>query len=373
MASKLFGEATGIWISARQCEKVTERISGQLEAERDEQTERFGTPEMPESSLHPVAVSVDDGKVRTRQEEAGPGVHGKEWKNHKAGLLMTVDREHHESDPEPEPPKSLTNRRRVEKLVAELGRSHGEGEAARREEASSGTEETEKVPVARSSPKIIARSCISTHTKPKQFGRMVAAEAWRRGFFGAAYAVFLGDGNPGNWTIQEEYFPGWIPILDFIHLVEHLVEAARAARGKERWSFYEELLRAAWKGESVRVRERLEEEARRLGEVPEGADKNDPRRVLARNIEYLRANRERMDYGRVRKLGLPITTSHIESLIGVIDLRVKAANKLWCGRHVERVLQVRAAYLSTTARWENFWATCGRKSLGRVRHSARAA
>jgi len=74
-----------------------------------------------------------------------------------------------------------------------------------------------------------------------------------------------------------------------------------------------------------------------------------------------------MDYPRARKQGLPITTSHVESLVGQFNLRVKAKNKFWCPREVEAVLQVRAACLSTNGRWEDFWDSRASRLSGRIR------
>jgi len=39
--------------------------------------------------------------------------------------------------------------------------------------------------------------------------------------------AFVSDGLLYNWTIQQRHFPGFTPILDFVHVVEHLYEAAR--------------------------------------------------------------------------------------------------------------------------------------------------
>jgi len=62
----------------------------------------------------------------------------------------------------------------------------------------------------------------------------------------------VGDG--GNWIepLGQRHFPGWVQVLDFLHLLVHLYAAATAAyrnqgsRGVFRaWRLYERMLRVA--------------------------------------------------------------------------------------------------------------------------------
>lgn len=57
---------------------------------------------------------------------------------------------------------------------------------------------------------------------------MMAAEADSRGFYCAEKQSFVADGLPYNSTIQERQFPTFTPIVDFVHVVEHLYDAAKA-------------------------------------------------------------------------------------------------------------------------------------------------
>jgi len=71
-----------------------------------------------------------------------------------------------------------------------------------------------------------------------------------------------------NWTIQQAHFPTFTPILDFVHVVEHIYAAARHVRNDE-----EELwqLHLQW---------------------TDAAD-NDPRKILAEAIDYFENNAQR--------------------------------------------------------------------------------
>lgn len=324
---------------------------------------------------------MDDGKVQLRAEHQPPGVHAPQWKNQKSASLLRLRPKPDRRDPMPRPPKAFTDRSHVEKLVKAVGRSHADPTAP---PVSSGKpaapSQTGKSRHKRRSkrkppryPEILVRSCVVTHTQAQPFGAMLAAEAHQRRFFDAQHRVFLGDGSPGNWTLQDLYFPGWIPLLDFIHLIEHLYQAAKAASPKSHWPFYLRLLNAAWNGNPRLLLRTLKAKARNAGPPPPGAHPNDPRGVLARAVNYIEANRQRMDYPRARRLGLPITTSYVESLINEFNSRVKTCRQFWCPSNVEGVLQVRAACLSTTQRWQTFWDRRGLRHAGRIRPPARPA
>ena len=62
-----------------------------------------------------------------------------------------------------------------------------------------------------------------------------------------------------------------------------------------------------------------------------------------------------MDYPRYRQLGLPVSSSLVESLIKQINHRVKGTEQFWNHGGLEAVLQVRAAYLSQDGRAEAFY------------------
>ena len=82
----------------------------------------------------------------------------------------------------------------------------------------------------------------------------------------------------------------------------------------------------------------------------DGLPDEDPRRVVARVLGYLEENRERMDYPRYRREGLPWTTSHVESTVKVFNRRVKGTEKSWSDAGGEAILQLRAAFLSEDGR-----------------------
>lgn len=105
------------------------------------------------------------------------------------------------------------------------------------------------------SPKKLVRTCVASMVGSRKFGPLVAAAAQRRGFYQAKRRAFLGDGQSYNWTIQRGYFPDFVPITDFLHVLCYLYLAAWAVGSddNQRWSLYLEWLRACWQGRVVAV------------------------------------------------------------------------------------------------------------------------
>ncbi|MEZ6131367.1 MAG: hypothetical protein R3C59_22050 [Planctomycetaceae bacterium] len=68
------------------------------------------------------------------------------------------------------------------------------------------------------SPKRLMRTCLASLDDSTTFGKMVAAEAHRKGFFKAKRQAFVADGMKCNWTMWKTHFPNFVPIADFIHV-----------------------------------------------------------------------------------------------------------------------------------------------------------
>jgi hypothetical protein len=367
-------ETLELQLSSRHIETLSERVGRELTAQRDHSAELWERQQMPPSALatapQAVAIAVDDGKIRTRAEAYPPGVHEAAWKNDKVACLTTYALQLQPRDPMPDPPVAFTQRATVERLVAELGHVRSNPKPA-----AAGPARTAPAAAPQTwAPQPLVRSCVATQTGSDLFGAMVAAEAHLRRFPEAHERVFLSDGDPGNWTLQEMYFPDFFPLLDFVHLIEHLYAAARTGEPQVDWPLYLQLVRAAWRGQSDRLLELLRRKADRLGPPPEQAKDDDPRKIATGAWRYVERNRQRLQYPRARCLGLPVTSSQVESLVNTLNLRLKACGKFWCPPNADDILQIRAATLSQTDRWPAFWKTRGATQRGRIRApSLRAA
>lgn len=365
-ASEDIKEDVGIDVNAKQVQRVTERVGTEWQAARDQQVELFKQGKLPRlhgQAPQVAAVMSDGGRVMTRAEEQPPGVHGPQWKEPKFGCCLTLDTKQSATDPQPEPPSKFLDARRVPKLVREVQSRAGRGGTTPQAEsvaAPAAKSCRKKKVVRRKETRRLVRTVVASMCGAKEFGYMLATEAYLRSFDLAQRKAYVADGLPYNWSIWEEHFrrDGFVPILDFLHLLTYLYAAAQVVGGGQRrqWERYEMWLCWAWRGEREKLWAALQAAAARAGEAPKNAPEHDPRVILADAARYVENNLTRMDYPRYRKLGLPISSAPIESTIKQFNRRVKGTEKFWLKSGVEAVLQVRAAYLSEDDRVERLWA-----------------
>ena len=71
-----------------------------------------------------------------------------------------------------------------------------------------------------------------------------------------------------------------------------------------------------------------------------------------------------MDYPRYRKLGLPITSSLMESTVKQLNRRIKGTEKFWTDPRAEAMLQLKADTLSDSDPLKTFWSTAAHPRNG---------
>lgn len=360
-AAEAVADLAEVTISGRQLDRIAREVGEQLRTERDEQVDRFqaGTLE-PRGAARPAlaVVEVDGGRLQIRGEGEGPGAHDAAWREDKIAIPATMSRVASECDPEPELPACFRDRAYVEKVIGAIGGTGPMGPPIPE------IQEPALLPVPaaaepaepRTKPELSVRTYVATTASVDRFGPMVAAEARRRNFTEAAARAFLGDGSAWIWGLHRRYFPTFVAIVDFLHALSHLFTAARAMAPdtEGRWELFLAWEEACWKGRVDQVIAELRawcdiQIALRDGGL-DGLPDEDPRRIVARVLGYLEENRERMDYPRYRREGLPWTTSHVESTVKVFNRRVKGTEKFWGDAGSEAILQVRAAFLSEDGR-----------------------
>jgi hypothetical protein len=358
-------DLAGIEISPRHVQRLASEIGTELARKRDEKVAQRRRRTLPIRVATPpevVAVEVDGGRLQTREAGAGPGVHDEQNKEDKVACLVSLQSEVHQQDPQPEPPESFLEPRRVQRLVQAIKGQAGNKppeEAEQEQEVASPT--TREKPEAESTtPKKRLRTCVASMVDCRAFGPMVAAEAQERGFYKAKRKAFLADGAAYNWGIHKGYFADFEPIADVLHVLCYVYLAAQAVGSDEtqKGSIYVGWLRSCWQGR-VAEGEELKQWQEKIGKPPkgEGRDGKDPRCPVAEALTYLKNNQPRMDYPRYRREGLPITSSLVESLVGEFNARVKGCDKYWNRPEgAEAILQLRAAVLSEDDRLERFFA-----------------
>jgi hypothetical protein len=366
-------------ISGKHVERLTERLGKERAALRDAAAAAMQARMLRSAYKQPPAVAVislDAGKAQFRQENQGPGVHEPHWGDTKVACLQTYTDVGYDKDPMPEPPEAFLHPQRVERLCREMERIGGAGVDKQPEEQEpEPRKKQKKKPKQRHRkrrPERLVRTVVATTAAVEAFGWMASAEAMQRKMYAARKRAVIGDG--GNWIdpLEDLHFPDWIRILDFLHLLVHLFAAARLAYARDAgaaWKLYEGMLRDAWGGRVQRVIDALKSQGERMRADTSIA--RDTCHVVELAVDYVVRNREKMDYPRYRRLGLPVSSALVESLIKQINQRVKGTEQFWNDGGLEAVLQVRAAYLSQDDRSEKHYEQRPRgPAVGRNRATA---
>jgi hypothetical protein len=354
-------------------ERLTEQIGQERVEQRDTAVESFRRLPLvgrqavadPERVVPQVVmVSVDGGRLQIRERDEPPGTVDSHWRESKVAVLETLASEVHATDPDPDLPRCFLDAARTLKMAREIGHVASGTEAATptgptADEADSAASPADPRPRPSrpGRPVRLVRSVVATRAVAAIFGWLVQAAAWSRNFFGAKRRAFLADGQETNWALWRRHFPTFEPILDFIHALTYVFAAGTAGRSAEEgWDGFQGWIELVWAGRVEEILPELQKRSVELGPPPGDAPETDPRRVVADALGYLTNNAPRMQYDKYRRLGLPITTSAVESTIKRINQRVKATEKFWSNAGAEAVLQLRADYLSETLPMERFWA-----------------
>ena len=305
-------------------------------------------------------VSVDGGRLQIRSDPSEPK-QDSHWRESKVAVLETYQSEVHQADPDPDVPRCFLDLKRTKEMVRGLGHPLPVGLEFEAENQDRGSRtRRRKKGVSRKPrpgrPKRLVRSVLASRKCAEEFGPMVHQAAWERNFFGAARRAFLGDGLPVNWTIQRRHFASFTPILDFVHALSYVFSAAFAGRPQaEGAEIYKRWIQAVWSGQVATILTELEERSAELGPPPSECADSDPRKLVFESLRYLKNNADRMRYDDYRRQGLPIMTSAVESVIKMINKRVKGSEKFWSEPGAEAILQLRADYLSETETMSRFW------------------
>lgn len=302
-----------------------------------------------------AVVSCDGGRIRTREPGRGRGVTltgEKGWKETKNAAFekMTPDPDHQgDEDPCVELPTSFRSAKKVAN-IAEKPVPDVDAPTVDRPHR-----------VVYQGPHRVLRTAVSSMACSDDFGPMMKREAQRRRLFKAPLRAFLGDGLHWNWSIWKRHFSTFVPILDFIHALQYVYSAAMALRSDDvaGWALYVKHVTLCWTGQVGQVIEELKSACQERGvDLSQKVADDDPFKPVADAVRYLGNNEKRMDYPGYRRLGLPVTSAPMESLIKQMNARVKGTEMFWNDPEgAESILHVRAAALSEDGRLDDYLAT----------------
>lgn len=363
-----------IRLSPKQIRRMVGQVGEVRLAEREQAVEQLQSMPLPRrregSPSEPpelAVISMDGGRYQRRDNFRHPQSHEperKHWRETKVGCLLSMQSDVHSCDPSPRFPAWLATSRAVAELAKIAEKSLFSAPAASGDEATwPGSE-----PLLYEPPELRTREVIASSSEADRFGWELEARAWQLGFPAAKRQAFVADGLAVNWTIARRHFPKAERILDLMHALSYAWNAAAALDGNP----YQQWAEWIWQGEIARVIAALTLHQQRLGLPPEDADSSDPRYRVARALTYYANNEARMNYPQYRRLGLPLTSSHIESTIKQINHRVKGTEKFWCRETGEAVLQLRADSLSDSQPMDAFWKRWQTQQSGANRYQTAA-
>jgi hypothetical protein len=397
--SAALSELSGLNISPKQVERISEKIGTERVEQRDQEVRQFVELPLMDQCKSPVpnppgetnvaTVMADGGRLQildrsqrdadpTRTETASESDNPSEndnqpnssghWREDKIGLVMTMTSAVSADDPCPEIPEHFIDPLRIFKLAREI-KGHvpaSKDEPNETPEAAPAATNDAKEDKASTTPKPKVRTMVATRGDAEQFGEILAQAAWSRGFAAASRKAFVGDGAKAIWGIHKRWFSDYMAILDFIHALTYVFAAAMAGRKyREGWDVYKSWIQQVWSGRVETVIAALEIRLSELGEPKEDEADTSPRKVVSEALTYLRNNAERMRYDKYRKAGMPITSSHMESTVKMFNYRLKGTEKFWSEKGAEAMLQLRADHLSETEPLEAFWEKRQETATGR--------
>jgi len=357
-ASEDLKALAGVSISPTHLQRLSERVGREWAQVRDQEVQAFREDKLLcayQAAPKAAAVMLDGGRLQTRAEETGRGVHDPKWRETKTACCLSLSSSENADDPQPEPPSKFLDAARVAQLAADVKRRSRP--ALGRTQPAPAKKGPKKKRRRVSSKRV--RTVVASMADSETFGWQMAAEVKRRGLDRARRKACVCDGQQYNWTLFEMHLApsGFIAILDLVHLLAYLHDAAHAWK-KDRsraWKQYVQWLRWAWSGQIKPLLASLRQAASELGPPPREAADTDPRQIVKDTLGYVQNNRTRMDYPRYRRLGLPISSAPVESTIKQINRRVKGSEKFWLSDGAEAILQLRAAYLSEDDRASAYW------------------
>jgi hypothetical protein len=344
-------------VSANRIHRVVQRIGSERVADSRAAVTAYQPLSLPQQQRSPgptppevACIQADGGRIQMRPRDAAPNSADSWWRETKVGCLLAMTSDVHGEDPTPDLPETFVDPARMATIAREIKGFSGEAEPLE-----PAPEEPACAP--RAAPRVIAQTVIATTEKVDVFGDALAAKAHKLGFAAALRKAFVGDGSETNWGLWRRHFSHYTPILDWVHALCYVYAAAMAGVDAViGWTTYCRWARWLWSGAVDCILEQLRERQTEIGLPAQGDAETSPQQRVADAIRYLGNQRSRMNYPQYRRLGLPITSSHIESTIKRINRRMKGTEKFW-DQGAEPLLHLVADHLSPPQERQQYWAT----------------
>jgi len=188
---------------------------------------------------------------------------------------------------------------------------------------------------------------VSSFKSSDEFGPALRQEAIRRGMADAGQVVVLIDGANGLEHMSRDNFKDCTQIVDFYHALEHAGHVLAALLGKEHPDYRTRLRRWAKGLLKDKVLALIEQTRRECAGKAQATAVEDQLGYFVRNVK-------RMQYGTFRAKGYFIGSGVVEAgCKTVIGARCKQSGMFWSKSGAENILALRCIHSSR--RLEEFW------------------
>jgi hypothetical protein len=188
---------------------------------------------------------------------------------------------------------------------------------------------------------------ISSFKAIDDFGPLLRREAIRRGLGDAGKTVVLIDGAPGLENMGKLCFKDSVQIGDFYHALEHAGKVLEALMGKTHPDYQKRLDRWAKQLLKDKVQSLIKQTRQECAGQPQAA-------AVEETLGYFVRNISRMQYGTFRTAGYFIGSGVVEAgCKTVIGARCKQSGMFWSESGAGNILALRCIHSSR--RLEEFW------------------
>jgi hypothetical protein len=188
---------------------------------------------------------------------------------------------------------------------------------------------------------------VSWQGEPMEPGRRLNGEAMRGGLGRARNVLFLGDGAPWIWNLQQDRWAGAVGWWDFYHASQHCWNVWRVARGEKdsrlpQWM--DRRLHWLRHGQEKRVGREI------AGLKP---PKGEAGRLLRREQAYFANQAQRLNYQEIAQRGWPIGSGAVESAGRQKQCRFKRPGQFWTQPGLRHLLTLDEA--RRKHHWDQLW------------------
>jgi hypothetical protein len=358
-------------VSANRIHRAAQRVGSERVADSQAAVTSYQQLPLPSRHQSPgpappdvACIQADGGRIQIRPRDAEPNAADSWWRETKVGCLLAMTSDQQALDPTPEIPEVFVDRERMAKISREI-----KGVSAETGLCESTPRECDGLP--HDAPQVVAHTVVATTKNVEAFGDLLVAKAHALGFAAAERKAFVADGSETNWGLWRRHFSRYTPILDWVHAVCYVYAAAMAGvNAADGWAAYCQWVQWLWSGEVDPILAQLRARQRQIGWPAEGDAETSPENRVADALRYLANQRSRMNYAEYRRLGLPITSSHVESTIKRINRRMKGTEKFW-DSGADPLIHLVADQLSPAEQRDRYWsARPQRLSSQRCYHQA---